>query len=161
MSCFWRTKIVCFTSFKDQFNPRKWKRSLKVKNFEVVNSAICAIFTLCHCKNLAAGRWGDFPPKKFYFEIFPKTNAISITFGPREIHGQSFKEIDFPTRNAVERFKGDSLLIASSRKKKKKVLWKINLTRNKRRFSSGFSFQCVYSLALSFDQINQLQALNI
>ena len=35
-------------------NPSKRKKSLKVQNFEVVNSAICAIFTLCHCKNLAA-----------------------------------------------------------------------------------------------------------
>ena len=25
MSCFWTTKIVCFTSFKDQFNPRSEK----------------------------------------------------------------------------------------------------------------------------------------
>ena len=81
MSCFWRTKIVCFTSFKDQFNPRKWKKkSLKVQNFEVVNLAICAIFTLCHCKNLAVGRWSDFCPEKFYFEIFLKTNAVSIYF---------------------------------------------------------------------------------
>ena len=110
MSCFWRTKIVCFTSFKDQFNPRKWKKSLKVQNFEVVNSAICAIFTLCHCKNLAAECWSDFPPEKFYFEIFSKTNAVSITFGLRYIHGQSLKEIDFPTRNAVDRFEGDSLI---------------------------------------------------
>ena len=62
MRCFWRTKIVCFTSFKDQFNPRKWKKLLKV-----VNSAICAIFTICHCKNLAAGCWSDFPPEEFYF----------------------------------------------------------------------------------------------
>ena len=90
MSCFWRTKIVCFTSFKDQFNPRKWKKSLKVQNFEVVNSAICAIFTTCHCKNLATGRWSDFPPQKFYFEIFTKTNAVSITFGLRYIHGHWF-----------------------------------------------------------------------
>ena len=103
MSFFWRTKIVCFTSFKDQFNPRKWKKSLKVQNFEVVNSAICAIFTLCHCKNLAAECWSDFPPEKFYFEIFSKTNAVSITFGLRYIHGQSLKETDFPTRNAVDR----------------------------------------------------------
>ena len=65
---------------KDQ-NPRKWKKkSLKVQNFEVVNSAICAIFTLCHCKNLAVGCWSDFPPEKFYFEIFWKTNAVSIYF---------------------------------------------------------------------------------
>ena len=42
--------------------------------------------------------------QKFNFEIFPKTNAFSITFGPRYIHGQSLKEIDFPTRNAVDRF---------------------------------------------------------
>ena len=88
-SWFWRTKIVSFTSFKDQFNPRKWKKSLKVQNFEVVNSAICAVFTLCHCKNLAAECWGDFPPEKFYFEVFSKPNAASITFGLRYIHGQS------------------------------------------------------------------------
>ena len=56
------------------------KKSLKVQNFEVVNSAICAIFTLCHCKNLAAECWSDFPPEKFYFEIFSKTNAVSIYF---------------------------------------------------------------------------------
>ena len=93
MSCFWRTKIVCFTSFKDQFNPRKWKKSLKVQNFEVAHSAICAIFTL-------------FPPEKFYFEIFSKTNAISITFWLRYmyIHGKSLPEIDSPTQNAVDRF---------------------------------------------------------
>ena len=100
----WRTKIVSFTSFKDQFNPRKWKKSLKVQNFDVVNSAICAIFTPCHCKNLAAECWSDFPPEKFYFEIFSKTNAVSITFGLRYIHGQSLRKIDFPTRNAVDRF---------------------------------------------------------
>ena len=26
MSCFWRTIIVCFTPFKNQFNPEKWKK---------------------------------------------------------------------------------------------------------------------------------------
>ena len=81
-----------------------WKKSLKVQNFEVVNSAICAIFTLCHCKNLASECWSDFSPENFYFEIFSKTNVVSITFGLRYIHGQSLKEIDFPTRNAVDRF---------------------------------------------------------
>ena len=49
--------------------PRKRKKPLKVQNFEVVNSAIRAIFTHCHYKNLATGRWSDFPPEKFYFEI--------------------------------------------------------------------------------------------
>ena len=93
-----------------KFSPRKWKKSLKVQNFELVNSAIWAIFTLCHCENLAAECWSDFPPEKFYFEIFSKTNAVSITFGLRYIHGQSLKEIDFRTRNAVDRFQGDSLL---------------------------------------------------
>ena len=92
MSCFWRTKIVCFTSFKDQFNPRKWKKLLKVQNFELVNSVIWI---------WPSGCWSDFPPEKFYFEIFSKTNVVSITFGLRYIHGQSLKEIDFPTRNAV------------------------------------------------------------
>ena len=52
-----------------------------------------------------------FSSQKFHFEIFPKTNAISITFGPRYIHGLSLEEIDFPTRNAVNRFYRDSLLI--------------------------------------------------
>ena len=50
-----------------------------------------------------------FSSQKFHFEIFPKTNAISITFGPRYIHGLSLEEIDFPTRNAVARFYRDSL----------------------------------------------------
>ena len=104
MSCFWRLKIVCFTSFKDQFKPEKWKKSLKVKNFDVVNSAICSIFTLLHCQKFAAARWSDLSPERFYFEIFQKTNAVSITFGPIYIHGQSLKEIDFLTRNAVDRF---------------------------------------------------------
>ena len=67
-----KLKLVCFTSFKDQFNPRKWKKWFKMKNFEVVNSAIRAIFTLCHCKNLAAGRWSDFPPEKYTLKYFPK-----------------------------------------------------------------------------------------
>ena len=61
---------MCFTSFKDQFNFRKGKKSFKVQNVEVVNSAIRAIFTLSHCKNLAAGCLGDFSPKTFSFEIF-------------------------------------------------------------------------------------------
>ena len=70
-----------------------------MKNFEVVNSAIRATFIIRQCKKLAAGRWND-----FHFEIFPKTHAISVTFGLRYIHGQSLKEIDFATRNAVDRF---------------------------------------------------------
>ena len=45
-----------------------------------------------------------FSSEKSYFEIFPKTNAVSITFGPIYIHGQSLKEIDSPTPNAVDRF---------------------------------------------------------
>ena len=46
-----------FTSFKDQFKLGKWKKSLKEKSFEVVNSAIRAIFTnIRQCKKLAAGR---------------------------------------------------------------------------------------------------------
>ena len=49
------------STVSDQFNPRKWKKSLKVQNFEVVNSALWAIFTLCRCKHLATARWSDFP----------------------------------------------------------------------------------------------------
>ena len=45
-----------FTYFKDQFKLGKWKKSLKVKSFEVVNSAIRAILLFVNAKNLAAGR---------------------------------------------------------------------------------------------------------
>ena len=44
------------------------------------------------------------PPETFYFEIFSKTHAVSITFGQRYIHGQSLKEIDFSARNALDQF---------------------------------------------------------
>ena len=52
-------------------NRLKWK-TLKWRTRQY------AQFLLCHCKNLAIGRWRDFPPEKFYFEIFSKTNAVSI-----------------------------------------------------------------------------------
>ena len=38
---------------------------------------------------------------------------FQFTFGLRCIPGQSLTEIDSPTRNAVDRFEGDSLLTAS------------------------------------------------
>ena len=38
---------------------------------------------------------------------------FQFTFGLRYIHGQSLTEIDSPTRNAVDRFYGDSLSTAS------------------------------------------------
>ena len=93
-----------FTSFKDQFKHGKWKKSLKVKSFEVVNSAIHEIFTNSSTQKIGCRALKRFSSQKFNFEIFPKTNAFSITLGPRYIHGQSLKEIDFPTRNAVDRF---------------------------------------------------------
>ena len=34
-------------------------------------------------KNLAAECWSDFRSEKFYFEIFSKTNVVSITSGPK------------------------------------------------------------------------------
>ena len=55
--------------------------------------------------DLTARDWSDFPHEKKK-NLKYKTNAISITFGLRYIHGQSLKEIDFPTRNAVDRFFG-------------------------------------------------------
>ena len=48
-----------------------------------------------------------FSSQKFHFEFFLKANAISVTFGPRYIHGPGLKE----TRNAVDRFYKDCLLI--------------------------------------------------
>ena len=75
-----------------------------MKNIEVVNSAIRAIFNIRQCKKIGGQALERFSSQKFHFEIFPKTNAISVTFGPGYIHGQSLKEIDFPTRNTVDRF---------------------------------------------------------
>ena len=77
-----------------------------------------------------------FSPQKFDFEIFPKTNAFSITFGPRYIHGQSLEEIDFPTRNAVDRCWRDSffcciILITRTSSRKKVVLCSF-VKRNKK-----------------------------
>ena len=86
------------------------KKSSQVKNVGVVNSAIRAIFIIRQCKKLAAEGWNDFRLKNFILKFFQKTNAISATFGPRYIHEQSLKEIDFPTRNAVDRFYRDCLL---------------------------------------------------
>ena len=81
-----------------------------MKNFGVVNSAIHAIFVIRQCKKVGGRALERFSSQKFHFEIFLKTNAISITFGPRYIPEQSLKEIHFLTRNAVDRFYRDSLL---------------------------------------------------
>ena len=42
-----------FTSFKDQFKIGKWKISLKVKSFEVVNSAIREILDHVYLRHLS------------------------------------------------------------------------------------------------------------
>ena len=77
--CFWRTKIVCLTSFKDQFNPRKWKKSLKVQDFKVVNSAICANFTLCQSAKIWPPRAEViFVPKKFILKYFQKLMRFQL-----------------------------------------------------------------------------------
>ena len=72
---------MCFTSFKDQFKPGKRKKSLKVKNFEVVNSAIRAIFIIRQCKKLAAGHWNDFPLKNFILKYFQKLMPFQLLLG--------------------------------------------------------------------------------
>ena len=74
----WELKIVCFTSFMDQFKPGKWKKSLKVKNFEVVNSAIRAIFIIRQCKKLAAGRWNDSRLENFILKYFQKPMPFQL-----------------------------------------------------------------------------------
>ena len=75
-------RIVCFTSFKDQFNPRKWKQSLKVQNSEVANSAICwicAIFTLCYSKkNWPPRAEVIFLPKNFILKYFQKLMRFQL-----------------------------------------------------------------------------------
>ena len=78
MSCFWRLKIVRFTYFKDQFKLGKWKKSLKVKSFEVVNSAIRAIFTIRQYKKLATGRWSDFRLKNLILKYFQKLMPFQL-----------------------------------------------------------------------------------
>ena len=67
-----------FTSFKDQFKLGKWKTSLKEKSFEVVNSAIRAIFTIRQCKKLAVGRWGDFRLKNLILKYFQKLMPFQL-----------------------------------------------------------------------------------
>ena len=78
-----------------------------MQNFEVVNSVILIVKTFLlfvTAKIWPSGAEVIFLPKKFIFEIFSKTNVVSITFRLRYIHGQSLKEIDFLTRSAVDRF---------------------------------------------------------
>ena len=53
-------------------------------------------------QKLAAGRWSDFPPEKFYFEIFPKTNAVSLNYFTIKIYSWAkFKGnwISYPKRS--------------------------------------------------------------
>ena len=52
-----------FTSFKDQFKLGKWKKSLKVKSFEVVNSAIRKFLLFVNAKNWAPGAEAIFVSK--------------------------------------------------------------------------------------------------
>ena len=90
MSCFWRLKIVCFTSFKDQFKHEKWKKSLKVKNFEVVNSAICSIFTILFstAKNWPPGAEAIFVPKNFILKYFQKLMPFQLLLDQDKFMGQ-------------------------------------------------------------------------
>ena len=68
-----------FASFKDQFNPRKLKKSLKVQNFEEVNSAICAIFTLSvTAKIWPPGAEVIFLPKNFILKYFQKLMRFQL-----------------------------------------------------------------------------------
>ena len=76
------------------------------KLYKVVDSAICATFTLCYCKLIWRPGTEAISLTKKKKKLKYKTNAISITFGLSYIHAQSLKEIDFPTRNAVDRFLG-------------------------------------------------------
>ena len=74
-----------------------------MQNFEVVTRqyAIFLLFVTTKFGRQVLIR-SDFPPEKFYFEFFSLTNAVSIIFGLRRTRRQSLKEIDFPTRNAVD-----------------------------------------------------------
>ena len=61
-------KIVCFTSFKDQFNPRKRKNRWKCKLW----SGELGNMRYCHCKNIIwpPGVEVIFPPKNFILKYF-------------------------------------------------------------------------------------------
>ena len=88
MSCFWRTKIVCFTSVKDQFNPRKSKKTLKVQNFEVVNLVICASFILCHSKIWLLGAEVIFLPKNLILKYFQKLMRFQLLLDQNKSTGK-------------------------------------------------------------------------
>ena len=49
-----------------------------VKNFEVLNSAIGAIFVIRQCKKLAAGRWNDFRLKNFILKYLQKLMPFQL-----------------------------------------------------------------------------------
>ena len=115
-SCSWTTKIhwkLCAlhhlrTNLILGSGKNRWK--CKLWSGELGN------MRYCHCKNIIwpPGAEVISPPKNFILKCFQSYNAVSITFGLRYIHGQSLNEIDFPTRNVVDRFEGDSLLNRTS-----------------------------------------------
>ena len=49
-----------------------------MKNIEVVNPAIRAIFVIRQCKKLAAGRWNDFRLKNFILKFFEKLMPFQL-----------------------------------------------------------------------------------
>ena len=67
-----------FIHFKDQFKLGKWKKLLKAKSFEVVNSVIRAIFIISQCKKLADGRWSDFRLKNLILKYFQKLMPFQL-----------------------------------------------------------------------------------
>ena len=60
-----------------------------MKNFGVVNSEIRRYFHYSSLQKIGGRALERFSSQKFRFEIFPKTDAISGTFGPGYIHKQS------------------------------------------------------------------------
>ena len=102
---FLKTKFACFTSFKDQFNPRKWKKNrLKRKTLKRRTRQYAQFLLFLTAKIWPLGAEVIFLPKNFILKYFQKLMRFQFTFGLRYIHGQSLTEIDSPTRNAVDRF---------------------------------------------------------
>ena len=80
---------MCFTSFKDQFNPRRRKKSFKVKNFEVVSSTKCAVFLLLvTAKIWPLGAEVIFLPKKFILKYFQKLMQFQLLLDQDKFMGE-------------------------------------------------------------------------
>ena len=113
MSCFWTTKIVSFTSFRDQFNSQEVKKlvveSEKLWSGELGNMRYFYFLSLQKFGR-RPGANVIFLPKNFILKYFQKLMRFQLLLDQDKYMGK----VDFPTRNTVDRFLRDALLKESS-----------------------------------------------